>query len=529
MCIENLYNNENLRNHLKNTSFSDQIITLPDVIFGKSRDHSWLNPFIKSHLNKPFAPQYIEQAAYFKVNHYDDLTECLSLAYKHEFTLIPRGKGQGIVTGAYNFSGGLILDISKMNKILDFDSFKGTITCECGATISEIRKVCLNMGWDLRQYPTCNKYDFTIAGFLQTESYGLGSIEYGSISSFGNIIKMKIMMVDEDAKIVDLDGVNDYELILGILKSLGTSAFILQVTLALAPSQQWVDMGISFDDDQNAFKLINEVLKSPTFFKHELALFPSSLITWSFNNGENQNSYNFLKNKIPLRFLGNEFSPSKTETLVLLQTNSSCLPFINYHVKKLSGHTFHFEYNRDGYGTFDSITWQQLTSRMNTYLKKNKFSSFKFNFGSFSNFKDQINNKINLINQIISNYNQIDVEALNDFDKSLSQNPSWYFDFIKSDEDGLFQIIGQVFFLIQTDDPAKLYDQINNIFSQLLVLQERNFFGDLENQQAFHPDNIFCESKPYLKDLRRKAKEKFDPKGLLNPRIPFIENLNDQS
>lgn len=75
-----------------------------------------------------------------------EVSRVLKLANKISIPVIPRGGGTGTAGGALAPHGGIVLDISGMDKIKDIDKDNLSMTCEGGATIDLINKTLQKEG-----------------------------------------------------------------------------------------------------------------------------------------------------------------------------------------------------------------------------------------------------------------------------------------------------------------------------------------------------------------------------------------------
>jgi FAD/FMN-containing dehydrogenase len=80
----------------------------------------------------------------------------------------------------------------------------------------------------------------TIGGYLCGGFAGIGSVRHGVIRDSGMIKSLKVMTVEEEPKVMEID---DPSL---ILHSWGTCGIVLEAELRLVPSQTWIDCIATF-------------------------------------------------------------------------------------------------------------------------------------------------------------------------------------------------------------------------------------------------------------------------------------------
>ncbi|MEK6859408.1 MAG: FAD-binding oxidoreductase [Nanoarchaeota archaeon] len=132
--------------------------------------------------------------------------------------IVPRGAGSGLVGGAVP-NNSLVVDMSKMNRILKFNPVKRMIKVEAGITLRELNEKLKSKGFEF-PIDVSNKGISTIGGMIATNASGDRSMKYGTIKDWideiefvngeGELIK---------AKKTDLGDVCGMEGITGIIVS----------------------------------------------------------------------------------------------------------------------------------------------------------------------------------------------------------------------------------------------------------------------------------------------------------------------
>ena len=497
------------------------------------------------------------------------------MCYEGSIPLVLRGEGTGYTAGAYNFASGLVLDTTQMNRVLDLDASKGTITVESGISIEDLRDVALTTGWDLRHYPTSiSMRKATLGGFLQTSDCGLGSIRYGRTTDFGNITNMEVIPITEAASRTHLDGVENRNEIVGSLRTLGTSAIVSEVTLALSPAQFWVDAGVTFPTFERALAFAMKAQGAPGFDLRECAVFPSSMLTSTLNQGERKLNLNFFRNKIPSQShvegqVVDEQNaklwpkPDKqsfeypdhveeTEAVVLMSINEAALPFLNYSARDLGGHTIYLEHNRNGFGWIDAVTWQQAAHRLSRFFSKELFSHYELDLGAVRpDNVSSVENKMNAVSDLIrgsilqkpqdlENYRQsrgisvdnaaeLEVDARRGtssewvdetelLSNDIRHRPAWFVEMIRR-VDGSTGLVAQVNWRTQSANVDQIESRISHITQGLQRIQSSGDVESFVDPHQIHPDLVFVDGpNSRHAELAKLAKSKFDPKSLLNPK-----------
>lgn len=495
----------------------------------------------------PFVQEHGDKGSIFEARDVDDLRQAARLCHDNDIPIVMRGEGSGYTGGAYNFGSGLVVDTTKMNRVLDVDSSKGLITVEAGISIDDAREVALGLGWDLKQYPTGKiGHTATIGGFLQTTTRGIGSLQHGSTLDFGNIVSMRVVPISKDADAVTLDGVLDHEQVIGSLRSLGTSAIISEITLALAPSQYWVDMAVSFSSTKKAFEFALKSQSMNSVTTREFAVFPSSMLTTTLNHGERKHHLHFMRNTIPEASHTSDHVPLKEETedlmtmptsaketedVVILSVNEASLPFLNHVVRQSGGHTIYLEHARGGFGWLESTTWQQACTRLSRYYSDALYCHYEMDLGPID--PSCIDRSIHQMQQVdgvirdsvreqlkLKQWASVDSPFVDEcmlLQDNILHRPAWFTEFTKR-SDGKLGLVGFTNFRIQQKNFDQLSDRLSRICSGLKQLQSKGVIESFVNPHAYTTQDVFMDTSADLHRLQETTKARFDPKRLLNPR-----------
>lgn len=76
----------------------------------------------------------------------EEVSRVMKYAYEHHVPVTPRGQGTGLVGGSVARCGGIMLDLSKMNRVLEVDEENLTLTLEPGVLLMEIAALVEPMG-----------------------------------------------------------------------------------------------------------------------------------------------------------------------------------------------------------------------------------------------------------------------------------------------------------------------------------------------------------------------------------------------
>ena len=156
-----------------------------------------------------------------------------------------RGAGTGNYGQCIPLMGGVVLDLSKLNRIKWVRP--GVACVEPGIKLSAIDKVTRDIGWEIRMYPSTYR-TATIGGFIGGGSGGIGSITYGQLRDRGNLNAVRVVTMEDEPRVIELRG----DEVQKVNHAYGTNGIITELEVPLGPAYSWVDVIVVFDDFMTA-------------------------------------------------------------------------------------------------------------------------------------------------------------------------------------------------------------------------------------------------------------------------------------
>ncbi|MBS3651289.1 FAD-binding oxidoreductase [Pseudaminobacter sp. 19-2017] len=217
----------------------------PAIVQQKSRDFYWYSPVLKRQLEQVTGDIIVspkDEAEVIRV---------LSACYAQGVPVTPRGAGTGNYGQAMPLSGGVVLSLADMNSITEIAP--GRVVCGPGAIIADIdRATRAHSGQELRLHPSTYA-TASIGGFIAGGSGGVGSINWGGLRDFGNVLRLRVVTMEAEPKVLDLTGEELHK----VTHAYGTNGIITEVEMPLTASYDWVDVIVGFDDFADAAHYAN--------------------------------------------------------------------------------------------------------------------------------------------------------------------------------------------------------------------------------------------------------------------------------
>jgi FAD/FMN-containing dehydrogenase len=105
---------------------------------------------------------------------------------------------------------------------------------------------------EMRMHPS-TAHTATIGGFIAGGSGGVGSTRWGGLRDFGNVIRLRVVTMEEEPQILELTGSDLHK----VTHAYGTNGIISEVEIPLTTAYDWVDVIVTFDDFIEAARYAN--------------------------------------------------------------------------------------------------------------------------------------------------------------------------------------------------------------------------------------------------------------------------------
>lgn len=217
------------------------------IVQQKSRDFYWYSPVLKRQLEQVTGDLVVSPKSEAEV------VRILAACFAHRVPVTPRGTGTGNYGQAMPLSGGVVLNLADMNEIVAISP--GRVVCGPGAILADIdRATRAHSAQELRLHPSTYN-TASVGGFIAGGSGGVGSINFGGLRDFGNIIRLRVVTMEAEPRVLELTGEDLHK----VTHAYGTNGIITEVEMPLTAAYDWVDVLVGFDSFMGAARYGNSL------------------------------------------------------------------------------------------------------------------------------------------------------------------------------------------------------------------------------------------------------------------------------
>ncbi len=196
-------------------------------------------------------------------NSTDEISQIVKLAIEFKLPITARGSGSALEGSAIPAESGIVLDLSRMNKIKNYWPDDLQVEVEPGIIFDDLNNEIKRDGLFFPPSPGGSGHLATIGGMVSTNASGIFSVKYGGTKNY--VLKLEI--VTGAGEIIKLgsratkrsSGYNLVDLIVG---SEGTLGVISSITLSLSGlPEHTLQNSFTFDNQISAAKAVSEIRK----------------------------------------------------------------------------------------------------------------------------------------------------------------------------------------------------------------------------------------------------------------------------
>ena len=167
----------------------------------------------------------------------EEVSALLRYAHEHRVPVTPRGAGTNLVGSTVPLEGGVILDLSRMDRVLELDEDTMTVTVEPGMLLQDLQAYVEARG--LFYPPDPGEKASSIGGNISTNAGGMRAVKYGVTRDY--VRGLEVVLADGTVmqvggkQVKDASGLSLKHLLIG---SEGTLAVITKCLLRLVPKPE---------------------------------------------------------------------------------------------------------------------------------------------------------------------------------------------------------------------------------------------------------------------------------------------------
>jgi FAD/FMN-containing dehydrogenase len=238
-----------------------RVLTAPAVLERLSHDFYWYSPILRPKLANKSGEVAVQAASV------DEVLAVLRYAGRHEVPVTVRGAGTGNYGQCVPLEGGIVLDLSLMDKLEEITA-EGVAVCQPGLRLGVLETEARKQGWELRMYPS-TLVKASVGGFLAGGSGGIGSVTHGGLRAFDTVRAFEVATMEDPPRVVLHEGAEVHE----ILHAWGTNGVLTRIWFALAPAVEWVQVTAVFDTYEQAFSFTESVATDASWSKRLATVF----------------------------------------------------------------------------------------------------------------------------------------------------------------------------------------------------------------------------------------------------------------
>ena len=238
-----------------------RIVLNPALVEQLSRDFYWYSPVLRKQLDGKLGEIVVQPLDTAEIQN------LLRYCYANNLAVTARGAGTGNYGQAVPLHGGVVLDLSRMDRIEKIQA-DGVAVCQPGVRLGTLENEARRAGWELRCYPS-TIIKASLGGFLGGGSGGIGTVAHGGLCDFQTVRALEVVTMEPEPRLVLHEG----EAIHEILHAWGTNGIITRIWLALTPAVDWSQCVVAFDTFDGAFDFAEKIATDAAWAKRLVTVF----------------------------------------------------------------------------------------------------------------------------------------------------------------------------------------------------------------------------------------------------------------
>ncbi|MGE5576768.1 MAG: FAD-binding oxidoreductase [Syntrophothermus sp.] len=168
----------------------------------------------------------------------EEVATVMRLARTHRIPVTPRGAGTAQTGGAIPVRGGIVMDLSQLNRVIEVDTDNLQALVEPGIVHADLNAHLARFGFFFPPDPGSSKM-CTLGGMISNNSSGMRAVKYGTTRQY--VLRLEVVLPSGDIIWTGVRGskalktVSGYDLTQLMVGSEGTLGIITKVRLKILP------------------------------------------------------------------------------------------------------------------------------------------------------------------------------------------------------------------------------------------------------------------------------------------------------
>lgn len=179
----------------------------------------------------------------------EEVSRILAWADLHRVPVVPRGAGTSLAAGAVPIHGGVVVALTRMDRVAAIDPVDLTAVVQPGVTTQTLAQAVAEYGLHYPPDPGSQRVS-TLGGNVATNAGGLHGLKYGNTG--GYVLGVEAVLAGGEVIRAGgrlLKDVAGYDLVRLLTGSEGTLAVLTELTLALRPAPAASSTGLAYFAD----------------------------------------------------------------------------------------------------------------------------------------------------------------------------------------------------------------------------------------------------------------------------------------
>jgi glycolate oxidase subunit GlcD len=192
----------------------------------------------------------------------DEVSRVVRACLEHDVAFVPRGAGTGLSGGAHATENSILIECSRLNRILEVDAESRLAVVQPGVVNAELSTEVAGLGLFYAPDPS-SQQACTIGGNVAENSGGPHTLKYGTTTN--HVLALEMVLPSGEirrfgSRVGESPGL---DLLGAIVGSEGTLGIVTEITVRLTPIPEAVETLLAiFDDVVAACRAVGRVIRS---------------------------------------------------------------------------------------------------------------------------------------------------------------------------------------------------------------------------------------------------------------------------